>query len=165
MPEASSRPAPARLARLPEAGGDSLSVVGEVMRIGLGNLLVLPVVAPVGRSRGRRYGLAVGDEPPRPRVILSVGGRAAVVPPPHVCAVGERISVLIAAPRPAHDRPVPNDLAERLRREGLTLAALPSPKRQQVLVMLSEAASPQVRAARLDAAVEAMRATSRQERS
>jgi hypothetical protein len=123
-------------------------------------LLVLPFAAPVGRSRGRRYEVRLGDGPVRARVVLNVGGRAALVPPPEVDLSATDIDVQVRALRPQRRRSVPADLRQALSEHGLSLAAVPEAEQVQLLLMIGESATPEVRAARLRAAVQAASAWS-----
>jgi hypothetical protein len=143
------------LASLPAPGEGWLEVTGEVRQVGVRRLLVLPLAAPVGPSRGRRYRVAVGGDQPRPRVVLSVGNRAALVPPPRLQG---RVAVRVQSLSRRASRHMPRDLVARLDAERLDLSVLADHEQQQLAVMLAEAHAGSVRAARLDAAVAAVRA-------
>lgn len=124
-----------------------------VTQVGGHRLLVLPVAAPVGVSRGRRYLVVIGDDgAPHQRVVLSVAGRAAVVPPDDLPTTVTQVTLRLRALPPRRRPRVPADLRDLLAADGLRVNAVPEPERTQLIRMINESATPQVRAARLDAA-------------
>lgn len=121
-------------------------------------LLLLPFAAPAGRSRGCRYRVALGCAPPRVRVVLSVAGQAAVRVEPAEVGGCDSVPVRVQALRPRRARRVPADLAAALAEDHLSLSALPDHEMHQLLLMIGESTDPPVRAARIRAAVAAVRA-------
>jgi hypothetical protein len=138
----------------------SITVTGRVRTFAGRRLLVLPVRAPLGRSRGHRVRVAIGTRPARVRVALVVTGQLALRP-----ARGEvfgqlpvRVSIRPVPPR--RRRSLPADLVEALTAARLDLSELPDHEVDQMLLMIGESATGAVRAARIQAALVALHARS-----
>lgn len=135
-----------------------VEVLGKFARIGSQTLLMLPFAASIGRSRGRRYRVIIGRERPTTRILLNVGGQAALIMPADLEDRNECREVRIKAVHQKVERPLPGDFAVELARHGADIDALPPHERQQMLLMIAESTSKEVRALRIQAAVAAVAA-------
>lgn len=118
-------------------------------------LLVLPYQLPATASRGRRYRVGRGREHAI-RVLVRLGDRTACRP---VGAVGEgdRFTVTVRALARHRPRRIPDDLSAALQHAGLGLDGFPDAHVQQLVLMVTEARDPAIRAERVCAAVNAVR--------
>ncbi len=125
-------------------------------------LLLIPFAAPVGSSRGRRFVVRLGGESvSHQRTVLSVKGQAAIVLPIDLPADTPEVEISLRPVRDARPPSVPTDFAAALAAEDLELTALPEPVRVQLLHMINESATADVRIDRVAAAVAAVRTWSR----
>lgn len=144
------------LNQLPTDPGQSITVMGQVQQVAGRTLLVLPIAAPVGRSRGHRIRVAIGDRPASTRLALVVAGQLALrLDKPEEATLGVPVTVRTVPRR--HLRRIPRDLAAALAEEELDLCDLPGHEADQLLLLVKESASPGVRAARITAAVAAVK--------
>lgn len=116
---------------------------------------MLPLRAPAGRSRGQRLRVAIGDAPAAVQVAFAVAGHLALrldraEAPADGCVA---VTVQILPPRRA--RRIPADLASALAAANVDLADLPDHEVAQLLLLIAESASSDVRAARIAAAIAA----------
>lgn len=118
-------------------------------------LLVFPYRLPTSASRGRRYRLR-WDSKHAVRVLLRLGDRTACRP---VGAVdeGERFTVALRALAGSRARGIPDDLSTALREAKVSLDGLADGHVQQLVLMVTEARDPGIRAERVRAAVDAVR--------
>ena len=120
-------------------------------------LLTLPFRAPVGASRGRRYLVRFDHElQPQQRVVFSLAGVAALAAPAGL-EPGTNIQVWLRALAVRRDRRLPTDLTKLLSAEGLQAEAVPNAELAQLIAMINESATPEIRSARLLAAMNVIR--------
>lgn len=146
---------PRELPELP-TGAATMAVTGLARVVGGRTLVVLPFAAPVGPSRGRRFRVDTDNGAPVTRVVLRLGGRAALRPPDHAAlGEGELVPMRLRA-LPARSRQrVPADLDKALAEAGLGLDGLDESTLRHLLSMVNEAHDPDIRATRIAAAVTA----------
>lgn len=118
-------------------------------------MLLLPFTAPIGRSRGRRFRISLDGRRARTAVVLAVGGQAAVKAPAELGSHDRTVPVRITALAPRRRRRVPADLEQALARAGASLENLTEAQVEQLLLMVTESSSGQIRAQRVTAAVQA----------
>lgn len=164
LPERAERalpkPTAGELDQVPSPG-EWLHVTARCVKRGGRSLLVLPVAAPIGRSRGQLYRISIGGSLPRPRVLFSLGGRAALALPEELGFLADEIDVRLQPVSHSHPEQLPAELGERLRDLGLDAAALPEHELHQLVLMIRESSSKEVRDARIAAAVAAIKARSK----
>ncbi|MBC9718451.1 GGDEF domain-containing protein [Streptomyces sp. TRM66268-LWL] len=147
----------ASLLSLP-AAGSVLHIMANPAVISGRPMLLLPCKGPVG-LRGARVRLTVPQHRPRTSVVVSIHGQAAVLQP---SPGGE-------GPVPAQLEPVrgvqlgdlPADLRAALDAAGLSWDTLPVHERAQMLHLIRESATADIRRARVTAAVSAASAHAR----
>ncbi|MGH4022429.1 MAG: hypothetical protein ACRDT0_24965 [Pseudonocardiaceae bacterium] len=94
------------------------------------------------------------------RVVFSLGGQAALRPPSSIpLDHGQSVTLYLRALSPRRSRRFPDDLYQALTEAGTTLEHLDEPAAQHLLLMVTEARDPVIRAQRVHAAVEAARHT------
>jgi hypothetical protein len=121
-------------------------------------LLLLPYVAPVGACRGRKYRVEIAHGPACSRVVLSIGGQAAMRPPDRILLDdGEYLVLCLRALPPRTLQRVPADLDRALAAAGLDLDGFDVSRVRHLVSMVAEARDPVIRAARVGLAVEAAR--------
>lgn len=143
---------------LPELPADATTVaVTGLARVIHGRILVmLPFAAPLGPNRGRRFRVETDDSPPVTRVVLCLGGRAALRPPGQApLSEGEPMPMRLRALPQRGSQRVPADLDQALAKAGLGLDGLAESTLRHLLSMVSEAHDPEIRATRIAAAVTA----------
>lgn len=144
---------------LPELPSDihtTTTVTGYVQTVNDRQLVVLPYAAPVSVSRGRRYRVTIDESLAVTRIVLSVRGQAVLRPPVLIPAKdGQATSVRLRALPARRPRRTPDDLRRALEDAGTTLNQLDEPAAQHLLLMITEAHDPAIRARRVQAAVEA----------
>ncbi|GHD34512.1 nucleotidyl cyclase domain-containing protein [Nocardiopsis kunsanensis] len=145
-------PSPQVLSALPEPGASLVVIAHPGPQPGT---IALPCRGPEG-LRGTRLRISAPGRRPRTELVLSqqgqailVGARTPITGPTALRLQGVR------APSPHR---LPGDLARRLDELGLDWKALPEHEQTQILNLLREARTPQVRTARLTSAVTAIRA-------
>ncbi|MQA60886.1 MAG: hypothetical protein GEU86_05200 [Actinophytocola sp.] len=144
---------------LPELPSDSaIEVTAEAITTDVSGqlLLVLPFRMPEGASRGRRYRLRCGTVQVV-RVIFRLHDRTACRPADTANA-GERITVSLRAIPAKRRRGIPTDVQAALRDAELDLEGLSEAQVQHLLLMVTEARDPAIRAERIRIAVQAARA-------
>jgi hypothetical protein len=149
------------LMTLPANQDTTLELVGRVRTLSGQKLLVLPIRPPLGRSRGHRIEVGIRDDSPAVRVALVFDGRLAVRLDGDGWIDDEDVPARVRAVRSRRRRTVPADLEAALRADGLDIAVLPSHELDQLLLLVTESAAPDIREARVLAAVAAVRARSR----
>lgn len=145
---------------MPAVAGDEVSVIATVVTIHGRPMLLFPLAAPVGRSRGRRYRVRVGDTPATVRVVFPIGAQAAVRVPKSLHVNDEMVTVTVAALPRAAAPEMPADLAAAMHESGTSLGHLTAAQRDQILLMVDEATTTAIRGQRIAAAVAAARAAS-----
>lgn len=146
------------LQTLPTDPHQRVRVVGRVRQVAGRTLLMLPLRAPFGSSRGQRLRVAIGDAPTTVRVALVVAGQLALPLDQPAAAANGCVPVTIQPLPRRRTRGIPHDLASALAAAGLDLADLPVHEIDQLLLLIGESASSEVRAARVAAAVAAIEA-------
>lgn len=141
---------------LPELPATTVTVTGRVRTVARRTLIVLPFAAPTGPGRGRRFRIETGTTTPFFRVVLSVGGRAAMRPPDQVALwEGDSLTMRIRVCSARRTRRVPADLDRALAAAETGLDGLDESTVRHLLSMVTEARDPQIRATRITAAVAA----------
>jgi hypothetical protein len=145
--------------------GTIVATVGHTRSIAGRRLLVLPYAAPTGPHRGRRFRVETDGCASVFRVVFSVGGNAALRPPDDlVSGDGEPVRLRLRASATRTRLRVPTDLAEALADAGHGLDGLEEPAVRHLISMVSEAHDPEIRIARIRAAVTAVEQARRNER-
>lgn len=112
---------------------------------------ILPVTAPAGTRRGSRYTVTVDGTPAGAQVVFNIDGHAALRADP---AHRDRTALLTLTAVRAPARPgIPADLATALAAAGADLDLLPAAEARQILLMIREAATAEIRDARIADAV------------
>jgi len=143
---------------LPTDGNAPLTVTGHARSVRGRLLVVLPYAAPIGPSRGRFFRIETDHGKAVSLVVFSLAGQAALRPPDSTpLANGQPVTLRLRALPPRRSRRVPGDLERALTAAGLTLEQLDGPAAQHLLLMVTEARAPAIRAQRVRAAVEAAR--------
>lgn len=143
---------------LPELPTDTttITMTGHARVVHGHTLIVVPYAAPTGPSRGRRFRVETDHAPPVFRVVLSLGGHAAMRPPDQIpLDDGEAVTLrLCALPAPPRQR-IPADLSRALAEAGRGLDGLDESAVRHLLSMVTEARDPGIRAIRVTVAVAA----------
>lgn len=127
------------------------SVQATARRIAGTWMWILPVAAPAGARRGTRYRVTVDGAPAGTQVVFNIDGHAALRADP---AYGDRAALVTLTAVRAPARPgIPADLAAALEDAGTDLDLLPDAQARQILLMIREAATAEIRAARIADAV------------
>ncbi|MFK0142650.1 nucleotidyl cyclase domain-containing protein [Streptomyces murinus] len=149
--------APDPLALLPlPAASDVVHVVARPERIGGRDFLLLPCRGPVGQ-RGAHLRVTFPTGSSKAVVAYALRGQAMV---PYA-AVTDRVSgvpLTVQGVRDRTPRSVPEDLAAALERAGLDWSAVPAHEQAQILHLITEAGTAEVRTGRVTAAVDAVAA-------
>jgi hypothetical protein len=146
---------PPQLPALEPPVGDWWHAQARQVRRGPSNLLLLPFAAPVGKSRGRRFRIKIGDAKPRTRVVVALAGQAAVILPEVEAREGV-VDVAIAQISTHRLTNLPSDAREALEANGVQPDDLSPHELTQLIVMVTESATPEIRTSRIQAAVEAL---------
>jgi GGDEF domain-containing protein len=146
------------LTALPVAAGEVVHTVAQHVTFGDYSLLLLPFRGPEGQ-RGRAYRVTMPQSRPLTQVVMSVHGRAALSEA-SPGGPGE-VPVILQALRPVAPRRLPGDLAAALKKSGLSWDVLPEHEQVQLLHLIRESAGPEIRKARVTAALAAVSARSR----
>lgn len=118
-------------------------------------LLILPFAAPIGSSRGRRFLVRLDDEASATqRIVMSLRRAATLSAPDGLPSKCRTVGVAIRALPQTRSRRLPQDLADRIAELGLTVEEAPEVELQQLVVMVNESATQEVRRARLAAALQ-----------
>lgn len=136
------------------SGTDTLHVLAHPVGAGARRMLLLPCAGPVG-LRGKRLRVTFPDGTARTAVAVSLYGQAAL---PHETTDPQGPGVPLAL-RPIRERSarnVPADLATALERAGLDWSILPAHERTQMLHLITESATADIRAARITAVIDAV---------
>ncbi len=144
---------------MPTYGDPPARVAVPVVLISGQRLLLLPMRAPVGPFRGRRYRVTDHNGHAHVRLVLVVSGRAALRAPAGLPAAARSVTVTIEALRPTRRRGLPCDLSTALASAGADLDQLTEAARDQLLQMVGESSTIEIRAARIQAAVDAVLAS------
>lgn len=138
---------------LPALSTDSTvwtETVAAVETVAGRRLLVLPYAAPIGSSRGRRFLVRLDGEPRATlRIVMSLRGAATLGAPDDLSDSCRSVGVAIRALPHSRSRRLPRDLADRIAELGLTVDEAPEAELQQLVVMVNESATQEVRQARL----------------
>lgn len=158
-PESGQRARDAR-ALLPLPGpGDSLRVLAHPTQVGTRTMLALPCAGPPG-LRGKRLRAVFPDGGARTTVAVTTRRHAAI--PQHVDTAPDSAVPLTLLPvRDRSGHTVPHDLAAKLAAAGLDWAVLPTHEQTQMLHLVAESATRDIRSARILAAVDAVAARTR----
>jgi hypothetical protein len=130
--------------------------MAEVRELSGRRMVMLPFTAPVGHLRGRRYRIAVGQGPSRLRLIFNVGGQAVIRVNTSELFNSEAIEVRIQSISKRQRRHIPADFAHALQDQGVSIGVLVDHEREQILNMIGESSTAEVRTGRIEAAVQAV---------
>lgn len=147
---------PSELIFLPSEPDQSVTITAQVRQVQGRPMLVLPMRAPVGASRGQRVRAAIGNRPARTRVALVIGGQLALRPQPDDDLSGSTVPVTVSRARSRRTRRLPADLATALASACADINGMAAHDIDQMVLMVGESATPAVRRARIDAAVAAV---------
>ncbi|MFD8749354.1 DDE-type integrase/transposase/recombinase, partial [Streptomyces sp. NPDC059616] len=138
------------------AAADIVHVVARPDRIGGRDFLLLPCRGPVGQ-RGAQLRVTFPTGSAKTVVAYALRGQAAV---PYVAVTDGVIGVplTVQGVRDHTPRSVPEALAAALERAGLDWMAVPAHEQAQILHLITEAGSKDIRAGRVTAAVDAVAA-------
>ncbi|MBT1188789.1 hypothetical protein HET69_33610 [Streptomyces sp. CJ_13] len=148
-------PDPVVLLPLP-AASDVLHVMARPERIGSRDFLLLPCRGPVGQ-RGAQLRVTFPTGSSRTVVAYALRGQAAL-PYAAVTDGVSSVPLTMQGVRDRTPRSVPEDLAVALERAGLDWAAVPVHEQAQILHLITEAGTEEIRAGRVTAAVDAVAA-------
>lgn len=144
------------LPELPTDPSTTFTTTGHARTVQGRTMVILPYAAPVGPSRGRRYRIETAYGPAFSRVILSIGGQAAMRPPDQIpLHDGEQLAISVRALPERPTQRIPADLRRALTTAELRLDGLDESAVRHLLSMVAEAHDPEIRAARVTAAVQA----------
>lgn len=135
-------------------GDDELHVLARPSRVADQPVLLIPCNGPEG-LRGLRFRVTYPDVGSRTEVLVSAAGQAAL--PIAWSDRGAAVPLILRPIRPPAAHSVPDDLAAALSTACLNWQVLPEHERAQMLHLVTESADSEIRAARIDAAVEAVR--------
>ncbi|MGJ5751537.1 GGDEF domain-containing protein [Streptomyces puniciscabiei] len=138
-------------------GGETLHVLACPAGTGTRGMLLLPCAGPAG-LRGKRLRVTFTDGTARTAVAVSLHGQAAV---PHETAAtdtieGPGIPLTLQPVREKSARGVPDDLAAALEKAQLDWSVLPAHEQAQMLHLIIESASADIRTARITAVIDAV---------
>ncbi|MEU1516252.1 GGDEF domain-containing protein [Streptomyces sp. NPDC005811] len=149
---------PRTLLPLP-AGTEQLHVLARPLDTGGHRMLLLPCTGPAG-LRGKRLRVTHPDGRARTAVAVSMRGQAAISipdePPTALPAGAPGIALTLQPIRERADRGVPDDLAAALDRADLDWAVLPGHEQAQMLHLITESATTDIRTARITATIDAV---------
>ncbi|WP_326742721.1 hypothetical protein [Streptomyces sp. NBC_01768] len=148
-------PDPLVLLPLP-AASDVVHVVARPDQIGGRDFLLLPCRGPVGQ-RGAQLRVTFPTGSARTVVAYALRGQAAV---PYVAVTDgvTGVPLTVQGVRDRTPRTVPEDLAAALERAGLDWMAVPAHEQAQILHLITEAGTEEIRSGRVTAAVDAVAA-------
>ncbi|MER5210968.1 GGDEF domain-containing protein [Streptomyces sp. NPDC002838] len=134
-------------------GAETLHVLARPTDTGA-RMLLLPCTGPVG-LRGKRLRVTFPDGTARTAVAVSLHGQAAI---PHDTAAmeGPGIPLTLQPVREKSARGVPDDLAAALERARLDWSVLPAHEQAQMLHLITESASDDIRTDRITAVIDAV---------
>ncbi|KIZ15375.1 hypothetical protein [Streptomyces natalensis] len=135
-------------------GTETLHVLARPVGAGARGMLLLPCTGPAG-LRGKRLRVTFPDGTAHTAVVVSLRGQAAI---PHETAEieGSGIPLTLQPVRDRSARGIPHDLAAALVRAGLDWTVLPAHEQAQMLHLISESATGDIRTARITAVVDAV---------
>lgn len=140
--------------------GERLHVMAQPICTDSHSMLLLPCIGPAGQ-RGMRLRVTAPDGAARTTVVLPLQGQAAV--PRQIAETSESaaaeqpgIPLLLEPIRNRTARGVPEDLAASLERAGLDWSVLPSHEQVQMLHLITESATAEIRTARITAVLDAV---------
>ncbi|WP_018546165.1 hypothetical protein [Streptomyces sp. LaPpAH-108] len=137
-------------------GTEIMRVMARPARVGGRDFLLLPCRGPVGQ-RGTRLRVTFSTGTSKTVVAYALRGQAAV--PYTAVATGvTRVPLTVQAVRDRTPRSVPLDLAATLERAGLDWTAVPAHEQAQILQLITEAGTSEIRTGRITAAVDAIAA-------
>ncbi|MFC4468923.1 hypothetical protein ACFPH6_31105 [Streptomyces xiangluensis] len=139
------------------AGTETLHVLARPLGTGAGSMLLLPCVGPVG-LRGKRLRVTFPDGHVRTAVAVSVRGQAAI-PDERAATIPPDAPGMPLTLQPIRDRAargVPEDLAAALERAELEWSVLPAHEQAQMLHLITESATADIRIARITAVIDAV---------
>ncbi|WP_367140960.1 MULTISPECIES: hypothetical protein [Streptomyces] len=145
---------PRTLLSLP-TGAETLHVLARPARTG--SMLLLPCTGPAG-LRGKRLRVTLPDGTARTAVAVSLHGQAAISheATETVEREGPGIPLVLQPVREKSARGVPDDLAAALEKTGLIWSVLPAHEQSQMLHLITESATGDIRAARITAVIDAV---------
>lgn len=134
--------------------GETLHVLARPVGAGARGMLLLPCTGPAG-LRGKRLRVTFPNGVARTAVAVSLHGQAAI---PHETAetTGPGIPLTLQPVREKSARGVPDDLAAALEKAGLDWSVLPAHEQAQMLHLITESATDDIRAARITAVIDAV---------
>ncbi|WP_432045998.1 hypothetical protein [Streptomyces asiaticus] len=135
-------------------GAETLHVLARPVSARGRGMLLLPCTGPIG-LRGKRLRVTFPDGTARTGVAISLHGQAGI---PHETTgmKGPGVPLVLQTVREKSARGIPNDLAAALERTGLDWSALPAHERAQMLHLISESATADIRTARITAVIDAV---------
>ncbi|MEV5989514.1 hypothetical protein AB0L85_31960 [Streptomyces sp. NPDC052051] len=138
-------------------GAETLHVLARPAGTRTRGMLLLPCAGPAG-LRGKRLRVTFPDGAARAAVAVSVHGQAAV---PHETATtdaieGPGVPLTLQSVREKSTRGVPDDLAAVLEKERLDWSVLPAHEQAQMLHLITESATADIRTARITAVIDAV---------
>ncbi|MFE9308175.1 hypothetical protein ACFYM5_10800 [Streptomyces sp. NPDC006706] len=148
-------PNPLALLPLP-AASDVVHVVARPGRIGSRDFLLLPCRGPVGQ-RGAQLRVTFPTSSAKTVVAYALRSQAAV-PYAAVTDGVTGVPLTVQGVRDRTPRSVPEDLAAALEQAGLDWSMVPIHEQAQILHLITEAGTPEIRAGRVTAAVDAVAA-------
>ncbi|MDA8369065.1 MAG: hypothetical protein M0026_04275 [Nocardiopsaceae bacterium] len=141
---------------LPVDDQTTVEATGHVRFICERPLIVLSYAAPIDISRGHRYRVEADHSSAVSRVVFSLGGRAALRPPTSLpLNENQSVALRLRALPSRRSRRIPHDLSRALAEAGASLEHLNEPAAQHLLLMVTEARDPVIRAQRIQIAIEA----------
>ncbi|MEV6840022.1 hypothetical protein AB0N17_36960 [Streptomyces sp. NPDC051133] len=141
------------------AGVETLHVLARPLGAGTRSMLLLPCAGPAG-LRGKRLRVTFPDGRGRTAVAVSVHGQAAISVPAETTATiapdGPGIPLALQPIRERAAHGVPDDLAAALERAELDWSVLPAHEQAQMLHLITESATADIRTARITAVIDAV---------
>ncbi|WP_411150539.1 hypothetical protein [Streptomyces sp. A30] len=140
-------------------GTETLHVLARPLGTGASNMMLLPCAGPAG-LRGKRLRVTFADGRARTAVAVSVRGQAAISLPDETAGtIPPDAPGMPLALQPIRDRAargVPDDLAAALDRAELDWSVLPAHEQAQMLHLITESATDDIRTARITAVIDAV---------
>ncbi|UQA93710.1 nucleotidyl cyclase domain-containing protein [Streptomyces halobius] len=138
-------------------GVETLHVLARPVGAGARGMLLLPCTGPVG-LRGKRLRVTFPDGTAHTAVAVSLHGQAAIPHETPEAAEAEwpGIPLTLQPIRDRIGRSVPDDLAAALERASLDWSVLPAHEQAQMLHLISESATADIRTARITAVIDAV---------
>ncbi|MFJ9908941.1 hypothetical protein ACIRVK_39930 [Streptomyces sp. NPDC101152] len=141
------------------AGPETLHVLARPLSAGTRSMLLLPCAGPTG-LRGKRLRVTFPDGRGRTAVAVSVRGQAAISVPAETTATiaphGPGIPLALQPIRERAAHGVPDDLTAALERAEPDWSVLPAHEQAQMLHLITESATADIRTARITAVIDAV---------